>query len=136
VKAETDMLDIADFATTHGHSFGVITGNWGIDYPFQRLQGAHGLIPAPCFVREQVAIHRAFEPDGGGIDAAMAIHERILPLMQFFRERPIDEQLLLAKYAFAQRTELEFGGERLPAVGPLDRRMVEYVNRLIRRLNS
>jgi 2-keto-3-deoxy-L-arabinonate dehydratase len=27
------------------------------------------------------------------------------------------------------------GGERLPAAGPLDRRMTEYVDRLIRRLN-
>jgi dihydrodipicolinate synthase/N-acetylneuraminate lyase len=136
VKAETDMLDIADFATRHGSNFGVITGNWGIDYPFQRLQGAHGLIPAPSFVREQVAIHNSFEPGGGGIEAALPIQERILPLMQFFRERSIDEQLLLAKYVFAQRTGLDLGGERLPASGPLDRRMVEYANRLTQRLDG
>jgi 4-hydroxy-tetrahydrodipicolinate synthase len=64
VKAETDMLDIADFAERYGDRFGVITGNWGVDYPFQRLRGAHGLIPAPNFVREQVAIHAALDPGG------------------------------------------------------------------------
>jgi 4-hydroxy-tetrahydrodipicolinate synthase len=136
VKAETDMLDIADFAQRFGDRFGVITGNWGVDYPFQRLQGTHGLIPAPNFVREQVAIHAAFEPGGAGLDAALSVQERIMPLMQFLRERPIDEQLLLAKYAFANRTGLDLGGERLPAAGPLDRRLTDYVDHLLRRLEE
>jgi 4-hydroxy-tetrahydrodipicolinate synthase len=136
VKAETDMLDIADFAERHGDSFGVITGNWGVDYPFQRLRGARGLIPAPNFVREQVAIHAAFEPGGAGIGSALSMQERIMPLMQFLRERPIDEQLLLAKFAFSRRNGLELGGERLPAAGPLDPRLTDYVDRLLLRLTS
>ena len=83
-----------------------------------------------------MAIHAALEPGGKGIDAALEIQEQILPMIEFIRERHIDEQLLLAKYVFARRTGLEPGGERLPAAGPLDARVIDYANLLMRRLCS
>jgi hypothetical protein len=59
-----------------------------------------------------------------------------MPLTQVFRERPMDEQLLLAKFAFAHRVGLDLGGERLPAAGPLDPRLTDYVGLLLQRLDG
>lgn len=134
VKAETNMLDVANLVRDQGDKFGIITGDYGIDFPFQRALGSHGMIPGPNFVPEHVAIDRALAPGGAGLEAALAIHQRILPLMQLIRERGGDESILLAKRAFMRRSGIEVGGERLPVAGPVDERLVAYVDLLSDRL--
>lgn len=120
-KAETASEDVARFAREHGDRFRVITGNWGVEYLFHRANGAHGLIPAPNFVAEQVAIHRDTEPGIRNMTVPLAQHARILPLMQFIRERPpVEAQLILGKYAYQWRTGYKAGGNRLPGPQTID----------------
>ena len=71
VKAETGSADVAAFARQHGDRFRVLTGNWGVEYPFFVENGAHGLIPAPNFVPEQVAIHSALAEGSPGFSRAL-----------------------------------------------------------------
>ena len=129
VKAETDSADVAAFATAHGDTFRVITGNWGVDYPFFRAHGVHGLIPAPNFVAEQVEIHDATER--GDLGRADAVHAKILPLMQFIRERGgVEAQLILGKYAYERRTGYPAGGNRLPGPPRIDPLLRAHIDRL------
>lgn len=133
VKAETDSADVAAFAETEGHRFRVINGNWGVEYPFFRRHGSHGLIPAPNFVPEQVAIHAS--TDAGDWDTAEDIHARILPLMQFLRERSAPEgQILLGKQAYGWRTGFDPGGNRAPGPQAPDARILAHARRLFDRL--
>lgn len=120
-KAETASEDVARFGREFSERFRVITGNWGVEYPFFRQNGAHGLIPAPNFVAEQVAIHRATEAGGAGLSEALRVHSGILPLMQFIRERPpVEAQLILGKHAYGRRTGIDPGGNRLPGPQTID----------------
>ena len=133
VKAETASEDIAAFAKEFGHRFRVLTGNWGVEYPFFLRNGAHGLIPAPNFVPEQVALHQAAL--NGDWETVDGIHADILPLMQFFRERPAPEgQILLGKQAYGWRTGFDPGGNRAPGPSSCNPRIVEHARRLFERL--
>ena len=132
-KAETSAADVAAFARDHGDRFRVITGNWGVEYPFFLKNGAHGVIPAPNFVPEQVALHRAAE--AGDADAVYRIHREILPLMQFLRERPPPEgQLILGKYAYQLRTGYDAGANRLPGPVEIDAALRSHLEDLCHRL--
>lgn len=134
-KAETASEDVARFGREFGERFRVITGNWGVEYPFFRQNGAHGLIPAPNFVAEQVAIHRATEPGGAGMDEALRLQALILPLMQFIRERPpVEGQLILGKYAYEKRTGFKAGGNRLPGPQGIDSAVRAFLDVLCARL--
>lgn len=128
-KAETESSDVARFAREQGRDFRVITGNWGVEYPFFLENGAHGLIPAPNFVPEQVTIHAAAE--NGDRDTIYRLHRDILPLMQFIRERPPPEgQIILGKYAYQRRTGYAAGGNRLPGpqeIDPAIRRHLDWL---------
>ena len=133
-KAETQAEEVAAFARDHGGQFRVLTGNWGVEYPFFRANGAHGLIPAPNFVPEQTALHEATGP-GGDPARADRIHASILPLMQFLRERPAPEmQLLYGKYVYQRRTGFSMGGNRRPGPSLLDPALVRHADRLCERL--
>ncbi|MEO1105755.1 MAG: dihydrodipicolinate synthase family protein, partial [Pseudomonadota bacterium] len=133
VKAETESEDVAAFCEEYGARFRVINGNWGVEYPFFRRHGSHGLIPAPNFVKEQVAIHCATE--AGDFDHAEDIHARILPLMQFLRERPAPEaQIVLGRHAYAWRTGIDPGTNRAPGPTAPDTRMLAHAKRLWDRL--
>lgn len=134
VKAETDTVDVANLIRDYGDRFRIITGEFGIDFPFLKLAGSHGMIPTPNFVPEHVAMDKALSAGKDGLDAALAIHERILPLMQLIRDRGGDETVLLAKYAFSRRSGIPVGGERLPAIGPLDPRLMQFVDILSSRI--
>ena len=135
VKAETDSVDVAAFAEEHGNRFRVFIGNWGVEYPFFRRHGAHGLIPAPNFVSEQVSLHAATER--GDWDEAERLHARILPLMQFLRERPPPEgQIQLGKLAYGWRTGFDPGGNRAPGPQRVDPRLAAHAERLWRRLGA
>jgi dihydrodipicolinate synthase/N-acetylneuraminate lyase len=130
VKAETSSTDIARFARDHGDRFRVLTGNWGVEYPFFARNGAHGLIPAPNFVPEQVAQHAALTR--GDLEEAHRIHCRILPLMQFLRERPtVEEQLLLGKHALSRRIGLSPCAGRAPGPRGADAVLLDEVDRLL-----
>jgi dihydrodipicolinate synthase/N-acetylneuraminate lyase len=130
VKAETSSSDIARFARDHGDRFRVLTGNWGVEYPFFARHGAHGQIPAPNFVPEQVAQHAALAR--GDLEEAHRIQCRILPLMQFLRERPtVEEQLLLGKYALSRRVELSPCAGRAPGPRAADTILLGEVDRLL-----
>ena len=132
-KAETDSAEVASFARESGAGFRVITGNWGVEYPFFRENGVHGLIPAPNFVPEQVAMHEASAT--GDRDAVHAIHRDILPLMQFLRERPGPEvQLLFGKHAYGRRTGFHPGGNRRPGPATIDPAMRRHLDWLCDRL--
>jgi hypothetical protein len=128
------MIDVANLVRDYGHRFRVISGDFGIDFPFQKLGGANGMIPGPNFIPEHVAIDRALSPGGAGLDTALTVHERILPLMQLIRDRGGDESLLLAKHAFYRRTGIEVGGERLPTAGPVDDRLLRFLDTLSDRM--
>ncbi len=130
VKAETASADIARFARDHGDRFRVLTGNWGVEYPFFARHGAHGQIPAPNFVPEQVAQHAALAR--GDLEEAHRIQCRILPLMQFLRERPtVEEQLVLGKHALSQRIGLAPCAGRVPGPRAADALMKSEVDRLL-----
>lgn len=131
VKAETSSAEIAAFARDQGDRFRVLTGNWGVEYPFFAVNGAHGLIPAPNFVPEQVAIHAELQPGGAGLDAALHRHARILPLMQVFRERPtVEDQVLLGKQHLAARIGLDPCVGRRPGPRVVDSALSEYAELL------
>lgn len=133
VKAETASEDVAAFAADFGHRFRVLTGNWGVEYPFFSRNGAHGLIPAPNFVPEQVELHRAAQ--SGDWETVDSIHASILPLLQFFRERPAPEgQILLGKQAYGWRTGFDPGGNRAPGPSSCDPRIVQHARHLYDRL--
>nr|MEC9421060.1 dihydrodipicolinate synthase family protein [Pseudomonadota bacterium] len=135
VKAETASEDVAAFTADHRDRFRILTGNWGVEYPFFLRAGVHGLIPAPNFVSEQVAIHRAAA--AGDWETVDAIHAQILPLMQFIRERPAPEgQILLGKQAYGWRTGYEPGHNRKPGPRTCDPRILEHAQRLQDRLLS
>lgn len=136
VKAETDPIDVASLIRHHGNRFQVIAGEFGIDFPFLKLAGAHGMIPTPNFVPEHVAMDKALSNGKDGLDEALALHERILPLMRLIRDRGGDETVLLAKYAFSRRSGIAVGGERLPAVGPLDPELAQFVDMLSSRITN
>lgn len=74
---------VVDHPAHQGARFRILTGDRGVEYPFFRRHGAHGLIPAPNFVPEQVALHTATM--AGDWDRAEDIQAPILPLMQFIR---------------------------------------------------
>lgn len=134
-KAETGAVDVAAFAREEGERFSVMTGNWGVEYPYFRANGAHGLIPAPNFVGEQVALHRASDPAAPDLDETDRIHAAILPLMQFLRERePPEGQILLGRYAYQRRTGYAAGGNRLPGPLAIDPALTRHVDRLCERL--
>ena len=136
VKAETDSAEVAAFAREHSDVFRVLTGNWGVEYPFFRENGAHGLIPAPNFVPEQAAIHEALSPGGAGFEAALTIQGRILPLMQFIRERPtVERQLVLGKRALARRLGLAPCAGRVPGPKTEDPAIERHADRLARILS-
>lgn len=133
VKAETGTAEVGAFCRDHGHRFRVLTGDWGVEYPFFARQGAHGLIPAPNFVPEQVAQYRAAQ--AGDWDRVDAIQERLLPLMQFFRERPAPEgQILLGKLAYGWRTGVDTGPNRAPGPQAVDPAIAAHARHLWERL--
>ncbi|WP_421907508.1 dihydrodipicolinate synthase family protein [Mameliella sp.] len=133
VKAETGTAEVGAFCRDHGHRFRILTGDWGVEYPFFARQGAHGLIPAPNFVPEQVAQHRAAQ--AGDWETVDAIQERILPLMQFFRERPAPEgQILLGKLAYGWRTGFDAGPNRAPGPQAVDAAIAAHARHLWERL--
>lgn len=136
LKAETETLAVADLITRMGHRLSVIAGNFGVDYPFLRQVGAQGMIPGPNFVGEFVKMHRAFEPGGGGMSAAMALHEAVMPLTQLIRDSHSDIGLLIGKRAFAHRSGIDPGGERMPMAGPLDARLAAHIDALAERLET
>lgn len=121
VKAETGSAEVAAFSREYGHRFRILTGDWGIEYPFFLENGAHGLIPAPNFVPEQVAIHEAMASASPDLVRAVATHARIVPLMQFVRERAtVEQQVLLGKRALSRRIGLTSCGGRVPGPRALD----------------
>ncbi|WP_226781528.1 dihydrodipicolinate synthase family protein [Oceaniglobus trochenteri] len=135
VKAETGSADIAAFSREHGGRFRILTGNWGVEYPFFVENGAHGLIPAPNFVPEQVALHTALTGGEGALARALELHGQILPLMQFLRERPtVEEQLLLGKIALSERIGLARCAGRSPGPGTADPAIIAHVERLVSHL--
>ncbi|UWR13425.1 hypothetical protein [Sulfitobacter mediterraneus] len=133
VKAETDSASVAAFATNHGKAFRVIIGNWGVEYPFFRSHGAHALIPAPNFVAEQVAQDEA--ATRGDWDQMDDIQQRILPLMQFIRERSAPEgQVQLGKAAYGWRTGYDTGHNRAPGPATIDTSVLAHARGLWDRL--
>ncbi|MCT8158683.1 dihydrodipicolinate synthase family protein [Pseudoruegeria sp. SHC-113] len=135
VKAETGAEQVADFAADHGARFRVLTGDWGVEYPFFLRAGVHGLIPAPNFVAQQVALHRAAQ--AGDWAQVEAIHAAILPLMQFFRERAAPEgQILLARQIYAEACGMDPGHNRRPGPQALDARILAHARHLQKRLEA
>lgn len=135
VKAETSTAEVGAFCRDQGDRFRILTGDWGVEYPFFARQGAHGLIPAPNFVPEHVAQHRAVE--SGDWDTVDAIQERILPLMQFLRERPAPEgQILLGKLAYGWRTGFDTGPNRAPGPRMVDPAIAAHARHLWARLTA
>lgn len=133
VKAETDSADVAAFCREHRQRFRILTGDWGVEYPFFARHGAHGLIPAPNFVAEQVALQAAAET--GDWDRVDEIHEALLPLMQFLRERAAPEgQILLGKAAYGWRTGFDPGGNRRPGPQVMDAEIRAHAQHLHARL--
>ncbi|MHA3979215.1 dihydrodipicolinate synthase family protein [Halovulum sp. GXIMD14794] len=133
VKAETEAEDVADFCETHGARFRILTGDWGVEYPFLARAGAHGLIPAPNFVSEQVAQCQAAA--AGDWDRVDEIQRALLPLMQFVRERPAPEgQLLLGKQAYGWRTGFDPGSNRRPGPASPDPRIATHARHLLDKL--
>lgn len=136
-KAEADSADVAAFAAEFGERFRVITGNWGVEYPLFRQAGAHGLIPAPNFVAEQAAIHRASDPGNPDTATVDRIHESILPLLQMLRERAaLEDQIQLGKYIYHRRTGYPLGGNRLPGPQRLNPFFARHIDRLCERLQA
>jgi len=137
IKAEDASENVASFSRDHGDRFRILTGNWGVEYPFFAENGAHGLIPAPNFVPEQVALHAALEKGEDGFAEAMAIHGRILPLMQFLRCREnAESQFLLGKRALARRLGMKSCQGRLPGPVRADSAIEAHVDRLAEMLES
>jgi len=133
VKAETSTLDVADFSRDHRDKFRIITGDWGLEFPFLLRQGAHGLIPAPNFVGEQVALFNAAE--SGNWTDADDIHRTILPLLNFLRGRPdLESQMLLGKHAYCMRNNYEIGSNRAPGPNSVDSRLLAHLVELVRSL--
>lgn len=133
VKAETEAEEVARFCTEQGQRFRILTGDWGVEYPFYARHGAHGLIPAPNFVAEQVAQHKAAV--AGDWDRVDEIQAQILPLMQFLRERVAPEgQILLGKAAYGWRTGCDAGGNRRPGPAAADPAILTHARRLSDRL--
>lgn len=129
IKAETDSASVAAFAADHGTNFRVVIGNWGVEYPFFRRHGAAGLIPAPNFVPEQVAQEMAAaRGDWASVDDLQA---KILPLMQFIRERAAPEgQIQLGKAAYGWRTGFDPGHNRAPGPAAIDTRILAHAKHL------
>ncbi|UWR13437.1 dihydrodipicolinate synthase family protein [Sulfitobacter mediterraneus] len=135
VKAETSAEDVAAFCQSHANRFRILVGDWGVEYPFFARQGAHGLIPASNFVSQQVAQYQAAQ--GGNWSMVDDIQQKILPLMQFFRERVAPEgQVLLGKMAYGWATGLEPGGNRRPGPNRLDPAILHYAQHLWQRLQT
>lgn len=133
VKAETGAAEVGAFCRDHGARFRVLTGDWGVEYPFFARQGAHGLIPAPNFIPEQAAQHRAAE--AGDWDRVDEIQERLLPLMQVIRQRPAPEgQISLGKLAYGWRTGFDAGPNRQPGPQAVDPAIAAHARHLWERL--
>ena len=135
VKAETSTAEIVAFARQYGTSFRTITGDWGAEYPLYLRHGAHGLIPAPNFVPEQAALHAAGEAEDW--DRVDALHARVLPLLQFLRDREgIEAQMLLGKHAYCWRTGYDPGVNRAPGPQSLDPAVMTHARRLTETLTG
>ncbi|MCK7615708.1 dihydrodipicolinate synthase family protein [Roseibium sediminicola] len=130
VKAETSSEDVAAFARNCRDRFRILTGNWGVEYPFFLRSGVHGVIPAPNFVKEQVALHKAaIREDWEKVDQ---IHAQILPLMQFIRERPApEEQIILGKQAYSWRTSYTVGTNRKPGPASINSHILAHAHNLL-----
>jgi 4-hydroxy-tetrahydrodipicolinate synthase len=130
-KAETEIDDVAIFARHCGDVFRVICGDWGVEYPLLRTVGAHGLIPAPNFVAEQVAIHQLTSEKLRDLRQADELHRSILPLMQFIRERSAPEgQIQLGKYVYQRKTGFTGEGYRSPSPSALCDLFKRHADRL------
>jgi 2-keto-3-deoxy-L-arabinonate dehydratase len=117
LKGEGPALGVAELVKASAGRYAVFAGHGGKEYISNFLSGCVGLIPAPDCLQEQVQLHQ-FLADGQ-LEAAQALHARLLPLI-LFMTNSVPTLLCYGKRLFAQRMGIESVHSRAPDILPTE----------------
>lgn len=118
LKGEGFSVDIARVIEGTGGRMAVFGGHGGIEFMSLLRSGGAGLIPAPDFLKPQVAIYELWrQGTPAAIAGAERIHRQILPAIVFM-SRSVPAMLCYGKRLFASQVGLGEPVDRPPALAP------------------
>jgi len=129
IKAEASADDAARLKAMAGDEFLVFNGRGGLDMIACLDGGCDGFLLAPDLADYAARAMRLY--DQGQRDAALALHEEVLPAVTFIM-RSLEHLICYGKRIFAARAGLEVF-DRAPALRPQDAELRE-MQRLLAKL--